>query len=235
MTLETVMDRLEDLGTEQTKRIFMNHGATEPLFGVKIGDMKVLLKEIKKDHDLGLELFDTGNYDACYLSQYLVKPKKMTKESLDAWLEQAHGYMIVEYVVARVTAESDYAMDCIKEWITHENPKYRSAGYAAYASYISIKKDEELDLDHIYKTMENVTKCIHDEEDRVKYTMNNFIICAGSYISSLTDTALMQSEAIGKVSVYMGKTSCKVPSIHESILKVQQKNRIGKKRKRAIC
>jgi hypothetical protein len=40
MTLDEVMQELEALGTEQTKMTFMRHGAMEPVFGVRIGDMK---------------------------------------------------------------------------------------------------------------------------------------------------------------------------------------------------
>jgi 3-methyladenine DNA glycosylase AlkD len=38
------------------------------VFGVKIGDLKVIQKKVKKDHQLAMELFDTGIYDAMYLA-----------------------------------------------------------------------------------------------------------------------------------------------------------------------
>ena len=49
MTFEEVMAELEAYGNEQTKKTFLNHGAAEPLFGVRVGDMKKILKHIKKD------------------------------------------------------------------------------------------------------------------------------------------------------------------------------------------
>ena len=43
-----VLIELEKLGSEQTKKIFVNHGAHDnQLFGVKVGDLKVLQKKIK--------------------------------------------------------------------------------------------------------------------------------------------------------------------------------------------
>jgi hypothetical protein len=42
----------------------MKHGAPEPIFGVKFGD----LKRVKKDHQLALGLYSTGNSDAMYLT-----------------------------------------------------------------------------------------------------------------------------------------------------------------------
>lgn len=48
LTVDEVMSKLEEMGTEQTKHTFLRHGAVEPLFGVKVGDMKKLVKDVKK-------------------------------------------------------------------------------------------------------------------------------------------------------------------------------------------
>lgn len=40
MTIEQIMKDLEKMGTPSVKKIFINHGAKEPLFGVKIADLK---------------------------------------------------------------------------------------------------------------------------------------------------------------------------------------------------
>ena len=37
MTYEEIMLKLEELGSQQTKKVFLNHGVKEPYFGVKIG------------------------------------------------------------------------------------------------------------------------------------------------------------------------------------------------------
>jgi hypothetical protein len=42
MTLDQAMSELAALGSEQTKRTLARHGAKEPFFGVKIGDVKIL-------------------------------------------------------------------------------------------------------------------------------------------------------------------------------------------------
>lgn len=39
------------------------------MFGVKVGDMKTIVKKVKVNYELSLlELFDTGNSDAMYLA-----------------------------------------------------------------------------------------------------------------------------------------------------------------------
>jgi 3-methyladenine DNA glycosylase AlkD len=85
MTRDDVMAELARLGGEPTKKTLMRHGAREPFFGVKVGDLKVLQKKIKKDHALALALYDTGNSDAMYLAGLVADPAKMTKAQLRRW------------------------------------------------------------------------------------------------------------------------------------------------------
>ncbi len=57
-----VMQELEALGKERTKKTYISNGAHEPLFGVATGAMKPLSKKIKKHQPLADQLYATGNY-----------------------------------------------------------------------------------------------------------------------------------------------------------------------------
>ena len=48
MNLEMVMQELEALGKERTKKIYISNGAHEPLFGVATGEMKPIAQENQK-------------------------------------------------------------------------------------------------------------------------------------------------------------------------------------------
>ena len=76
---------------------------------------------------------------------------------------------------------------------------------------------------------------VHAAPDRVRYTMNGFIIAVGSYVTPLGPEALAAAETIGKVTVNMGGTACKVPLATDTIQKVIGMGRQGKKRKTAMC
>jgi hypothetical protein len=65
--------------------------------------------------------------------------------------------------------------------------------------------------------------------------MNGFVIAVGTYVEPLTAFALEVGAKIGRVSVDMGGTACKVPFAPDYIKKVQQRGSIGKKRKTAKC
>jgi 3-methyladenine DNA glycosylase AlkD len=230
-----IMQELKKLGSEQTKQIYMNHGVKEPYFGVKIGDMKKLVKYVKKDHDLGLQLFNSGNHDAMYLAGLSVNPKLISKETLQDWAKKAYWYLIAEYTVAGVAAESDYALELTRKWMKSEEEMVAVCGWSTYSNYISITPDEKLDKAEIKTLLTQVKNTIHGERNRVRYVMNGFVLSVGCYVLELKEEAKKVAEYIGKVHVDVGNTSCKVPLATDYIQKVEDKNRIGMKRKTCIC
>ena len=54
MDFNEIMQALEGYGDERTKATLMKHGAKEPFFGVKVADLKKILKKTKKNHELSL-------------------------------------------------------------------------------------------------------------------------------------------------------------------------------------
>jgi 3-methyladenine DNA glycosylase AlkD len=236
MTLQEVLERLEELGSEQTKKTFINHGAKEPFYGVKVGDLKKhLVKHVKKDQDLAKSLYETGNSDAMYLAGLTVNPKMMSKEGLQQWVNNAYWYMLSEYTVASVSAESPYALELAREWINSDKEQIATAGWSTYGNYLSITPDDELDINEIRDLLNRVEETIHDEKNRVRYTMNGFVIAVGSYVKALHEEAHIVAEKIGKVHVDVGNTACKVPLARDYIQKVEARGKVGDKKKTCIC
>jgi 3-methyladenine DNA glycosylase AlkD len=235
VTYEEIMQKLEELGSKQTKQIYKNHGVMEPYFGVKIGDLKKLVKFVKKDHDLALKLYDSGNHDAMYLAGLSVNPKLISKNTLQDWAKKAYWYMAAEYKVAQVSAESDYALELAREWMKSEEEMIAVCGWSTYANYLSITPDEKLDIAEIRMLLDHVKNTIHEERNRVRYVMNGFVISVGAYVTELNEEAKQVAEYIGKVHVDVGNTACKVPLASDYIKKVEVMNRVGMKRKTCIC
>ncbi|WP_424767199.1 DNA alkylation repair protein [Paenibacillus sp. sgz302251] len=235
MTYEEVMQELERFGNEQTKRTFIRHGAMEPLFGVKIGDLKKLVKFVKKDQELALKLFESGNSDAMYLAGLTVNPKIVTKETLQHWVKQAYWYMIAEYTVAGVAAESKYGRELALEWIDSPEEMIAACGWSVYVNYLTLTPDEELDLQEVKQLLRRVEETIHQEQNRVRYTMNSFVMATGIYINALRAEAETAAEKIGKVQVDVGNTACKVPIAVDYIKKAVRMGKTGVKKKTCIC
>lgn len=235
MNVQEVMAQLEAMGSEQTRRTFRNHGAPESMFGVKVGDLKTLVKKIKKDQALAAELFATGNSDAMYLAGLIADPAAISPSLLDRWAREATWHMISEFTVAWVAAENPHGWEIGLRWIDDPVPHVASSGWATLACVFAMRPDEELDLNAVRALLERVARELHGAPNRVRYTMNGFVIAVGSYVSPLSAEARRVGEALGRVQVNLGNTACKVPSAPEAIDKVAGLGRVGQKRKTVRC
>ena len=235
MTCDETMQQLAIMGTESCKHIFLNHGAKEPLFGVKVGDLKTIQKKIKKDHALSLALYKTGNSDAQYLAGLIADEKKISKEELQEWANTASWYMQSEYTVPWIAAESAFGYTLALEWIDAKEPHLQAAGWSTLASLVGIKKDEELDIRSLQQLLQRVIATIHSSSNRVRYAMNNYVLAIGCHVKSLTQQAIEAGNTIGLVTVDMNGTACKVPFAPDYIAKVIAKGKVGFKKKMARC
>ncbi len=96
MTSKEVLSQLEKMANPQIKAILLKHGITEPLLGVKIGDMKPIQKKIKKDYKLSMELYNSGVYDAMYLAGLIADEEKMTKKEITDWAKRSNNSGVSE-------------------------------------------------------------------------------------------------------------------------------------------
>jgi 3-methyladenine DNA glycosylase AlkD len=235
MTVESVLEQLAALGSEQTRKTLMRHGGPENMFGVKVQDLKKILKQTKQNHALALDLYATGNSDAMYLAGLMADPKQMNPAELQRWAEQANWSMLSEYTVPWVAAESAHGWKMGLKWIESDQSLIASAGWSTLGSWVALQPDTHLLLHDLEELLERVKATIHTSHNRVRYTMNNFVIAVGCYVGPLHEKAKEIGQAIGKVEVFMGDTACKVPDAVTYIQKVAGMGRIGQKRKTVRC
>ena len=236
MTAQEVLAELKTLGSESTKRMMMkNHGVREPFFGVKIGDMKEIVKRIKKDHQLALDLYDSGNYDAMYLAGLIADDARMSKQDLQRWVEKAYAGSLPGATVAWVAAGSPHGREMALKWIDSDQPMIAAAGWSTLSGIVALKANADLDLAELKKLLLRVKKEIHHAPDADRYSMNNFIISVGGHVMPLTELAIRTAEEIGPVTANLGNNSCEVPSAADYIRKMQSQGKTGKKRKTVKC
>jgi 3-methyladenine DNA glycosylase AlkD len=236
MTAKEILEELKPLGRESYKRVLTNnHGVKEPCFGVPVSELKKFQKRIKKDYQLALDLYDTGNYDAMYLAGLIADDARMTRKDLQRWAEKAYGGSLPGATVAWVAAGSPHGREMALTWIESAKNQVAVAGWATLSSLVSIKDDAELDLPELKALMQRVQRTIHQAPDALRRPMNAFLIAVGIYVQPLTELALQISEKIGPVTADLGNNDCQVPFAPDYIRKAQKRKAIGKKRKTAKC
>ncbi|MDQ8732894.1 DNA alkylation repair protein [Paenibacillus sp. LHD-38] len=235
MNFEMVMQELEALGKERTKKIYISNGAHEPLFGVATGEMKPIAKKIKKNQPLAEQLYTTGNYDAMYFAGVIADPKAMTEADFERWIDSAYFYMLSDYVVAVTLAETDIAQEVADKWIASGEELRMSAGWSCYCWLLGNRPDGEFSESKLANMLEIVQNTIRDSPERTKYAMNNYLYTVGVSYLPLHDMAVEIAKAVGPVEVNQDKKKSKFIFASGNIQKAVDKGQIGFKRKYVRC
>ncbi|WP_192987927.1 DNA alkylation repair protein [Carnobacterium mobile] len=235
MDVETVMQELEALGKERTKKIYLSNGAHEPLFGVATGAMKPMTKKIKINQQLAEELYATGNYDAMYFAGIIADPKAMTESDFDRWIDAAYFYMLSDYVVAVTLAEADIAQDVADKWIASGQELKMSAGWSCYCWLLGNRPDNQFSESKISNMLDIVKKEIHQSPERTKASMNNFLYTVGVSFLPLNEKAIEVAREVGTVEIKREKKKNSLSNAYESIQKEKDRGRLGFKRKYVRC
>jgi 3-methyladenine DNA glycosylase AlkD len=236
-TVASIMAELKKKGTDKTRKIYARHGmATDDMFGVSMADLKIIAKTIKGQQDIACELYRTGNLDAMYLAGMVADGSKLTPEELNAWAESAPNLqMISEYTVPWVTVENPQGRDLALRWIKSKKEHVACSGWCTYSGLVATKPDDALDLAEIEGLLGTVVKGIKTAQNRVRHTMNGFVIAVGSYVKPLLKQAKAAAKEIGVVTFDLGDTACNVPLATAYIAKIEAAGRVGKKRKTIRC
>ena len=232
-TCAAILAELKKKGTEQTRATYVRHGLpADRTFGVSMADLKTIAKGIRGQQALALELYETSNVDAMYLAGLVADGSQMTTQQLNGWAEASAGLgMISEFAVPWVTVENPQARDLAVQWIRSKKEHVASCGWCTYAAIVATRADDALDMAEIKELLRTVAQKITRSLNRVRYTMNGFVISVGCYVKPLLNEAKAVAREIGTVHVDMGDTACKVPLATAYIEKTESLSRVGQKRK----
>ena len=109
MTLSQVMKHLEQQGDEKVRLRYLRDGAGDDVFGVLLGKIRGLAETLGTNHDLGLELWETGNHEARILACIVLDPEALTEKEARALLEPLSNPTLVDELVGRTLVHAPVA------------------------------------------------------------------------------------------------------------------------------
>ena len=97
----------------------------------KLGDIKKRGMEIKKDHDLAMELWSTGDYHARLLSVLVLDKKLLTQRVIDRLASDMLGHedqernQLTDWLLANQLMKDRKTVSLMETWETHPSPVLR--------------------------------------------------------------------------------------------------------------
>lgn len=212
-TTEQVMQELEAAGTEQNRKIYRRHGAGDNQFGVSYATLGAIEKQIKReknparDHEIGLELWATGNRDAQVLALRLLDPRRVDRDALNQWVRGLGDYGMADALGVFVAKVPD-ARELGYAWIDAEGEWIETTGWNVIGNLVALGEISEAECTELLVRIERE---IHTAKNRVRYSMNQVVIAVGVRDGALYPLAMTSAQTIGPVMVDHGQTGCKTP------------------------
>jgi 3-methyladenine DNA glycosylase AlkD len=195
MTLKETMKQLKSLGNEARRAHNTKNGAGTNQFGVPHGDIRILAKKIKTNHDLALALWKTGNIDAQLLAILLMKPKDVSADEMDRMVRSVTFVHVADWLNSYVVKQHPDKEPLRREWMATDNPMAARAGWSLTAERVE-KSPEGLDLTALLDRIESE---MGNAASEVQWTMNVALAQIGIHFPKHRKRAITIGE---KLSVY---------------------------------
>ena len=207
MTLKQTLKQLEALGNERMRAQNTKHGAGDNQFGVPRGEVRKLAKKIKANHQLGMELWETGNIDARFLAILLIKPKTLSADEMD-WMVRSLTFVeVADWLSAYVVKRHPDKETLRKEWMATDDPMAARAGWSLTTERI-VKSPEGLDLSALLDRIESE---MGNAAPEVQWTMNFSLAEIGIHFPNHRERALAIGETLGVYRDYPTSKGCTSP------------------------
>lgn len=207
------MAKLESLGNESVRKMNAKNGSGDNQFGVKMGDIRPIAKEIKANPELAKQLWKTGNWDARLLATLLMKPKQLTPEELDEmvqsvpYIESGMISQLGDWLTSYVVKQHPQKEELRQKWMTSKDTMRARAGWSLTAERI-VKNPEGLDIPALLDRLENE---MGKENAMVQWTMNYALAEIGINFPEHRQRALAIGEKIGAFRDYPTSKGCTSP------------------------
>ncbi|MDO8716885.1 MAG: DNA alkylation repair protein [Dehalococcoidales bacterium] len=143
--------------------------STANTLGIPIYTLRKIAREIKKDHELALELWDSGIHEARILAGFIDDPDKVTEAQLERWVRDFDSWDVVDQLSALIY-RTPYVLKKIHEWSGSDAEFVKRAAFSLIAE-ISChdKKITDEDFEQFFVLIKRVAT---DERNYVKKAVN---------------------------------------------------------------
>jgi 3-methyladenine DNA glycosylase AlkD len=207
VSLKEALRQLESLGDEGLRAYNAKGGAGDNQFGVSLGDIRVLAKKIKTNHELALSLWDTGNVDAQFLAALLIESKMLSAKAMDRMVRSISYVRVADWLNSYVVSKHPDKEALREDWMAADDRWAARAGWHLTAERVG-KSPDGLDLPALLDRIESEMAGAAPE---VQWTMNNTLAAIGIHVPKLRRRAIAIGEKLGVYRDYPVSKGCTSP------------------------
>jgi 3-methyladenine DNA glycosylase AlkD len=133
-SVEEVLNKLKKRARPDQLDGMARYGMTvEKRLGVSIPELRLLAKEIGKDHRLALELWKTGIDEARILASMIGDYQKLTEVQMEDWVKGINSWDVCDQVCMNLFEKSPLVWKKIRDWSGREEEFVKRTAFSLIA------------------------------------------------------------------------------------------------------
>jgi 3-methyladenine DNA glycosylase AlkD len=170
-TVEEVIAEVKKHASEKDKagqaRFGINNASG---YGLRTPQIRIIAKQIGRNHELALKLWETEVHEARHIAAMIADPKQTTEELMERWLKDFNSWDIVDDCCLTLFDKTPYAWKKAIEW-TKRKPEFEKRAGFSMMAFLAIH-DKKAEDSKYEKFFPYIIKESADERNFVRKAVN---------------------------------------------------------------
>ena len=130
-----LLGELAAKGSEEDRAGMARYGIrVDDAFGVSLWELRRMAKPLRRDHELALALWATGNHEARLLATIVDDPALVDEAQMEAWVADLDSWDVCDQLTSNLFDKTTLAYDKAREWAARDEEFVRRAAFAMIAA-----------------------------------------------------------------------------------------------------
>jgi 3-methyladenine DNA glycosylase AlkD len=198
MQYQEIINKLKSMSNPKNVEGMAGYGINpKNNLGISIYQLRPLAKEIGTNHELALELWESGIHDARLLAVFLDDPSQVTEDQMDSWAKDFDSWDVCDQVCTSLFDLTSYAWKKVFEWAERNEEFVKRAAFSIIAGLAV--HDKKSNNEKFEQLAPLILKHAIDERNYVKKAVNWALRNIGKRNKMLNKKMVELSKKIQKI------------------------------------
>tara|TARA_R110002096_G_scaffold238581_19_gene430231 strand:+ start:11959 stop:12660 length:702 start_codon:yes stop_codon:yes gene_type:complete len=232
MTATEVMALLEEnrneRGIRNWDRLGEGTGGLES-FGIGLTKLRKLAKQVGRDHELALRLWESDNHDARLIGLLIDDPRVMTREQAEQQVEKvgigslAHVFSSCDATLAK----APFVFKLASDWIKATDSLRKRCGYGLVYELSKNTRKKELTDEFFLDCIDRIREQFESEDLWVRMAMGSALMGIGKRNPKLNQAAVDLARELGPIDFSEDGNRCEPFDVLKHLTNKDLKARLG--------
>jgi 3-methyladenine DNA glycosylase AlkD len=138
--------------------------------GIPVPELRRMARELGKNHELAIELWESGIHEARLLASMVAELEKFSEAEADSWIEDFDSWDVCDQACMNLLYATPFAFEKALEWSERKEEFEKRAGFALMACIaFKDKKAKDSDFESFFAAIKRESG---DERNFVRKAVN---------------------------------------------------------------